>query len=166
MVGDKFTYDGPVSTLTAYLTTSKLRWKSVLSTPDRKYLIVDAKNFYLNNPMMKAEYYKIAIKLIPHEIIDKYDLNNNKSYSYIYVIFEELIYGLVQAGVITHKGLKEHLKPYGCAPSIIAQGIWKHQDRDINFTLLVDNFGVRYRNKNHADHLISALQEKYEVTQD
>ena len=36
--GDKLTYDGPVSTPTIYLTTSKIHWNSVLSTPDRKIL--------------------------------------------------------------------------------------------------------------------------------
>ena len=31
---------------------------------------------------------------------------------------------------------------------------------------MVDDFRIRYRNKKDADHLISAIQEKYEVTQD
>ena len=30
----------------------------------------------------------------------------------------------------------------------------------------MDDFGIKYTNKKDADHLISALQEKYEVTQD
>ena len=63
--GDKLIYDGPVSTPTADLTTPKLHWKSVLSTPDIKYLIVDIKNFYLKKPMNKAKFYKIEINLIP-----------------------------------------------------------------------------------------------------
>ena len=56
------------------MNTSKLHYKSVLSTPDRKYLIVDVNNFYLKNSMNKAEYIKIALKMIPQEIIDMYDL--------------------------------------------------------------------------------------------
>ena len=42
--GKKITYDGPVSTLTKYLTTTKLHWNIVLSTPDARYLIADLKN--------------------------------------------------------------------------------------------------------------------------
>ena len=76
------------------------------------------------------------------------------------------MYGLVQAGIIVHEALKEHLKPYVYATAKITQGLWKHQYRDINFTLVVDAFGIRYSNKKGADHLISSLQEKYEVTQD
>ena len=51
---DKLTYGGPVSTSTAYLTMAKLHCNSVLSTPNVKYLILDVKNFYLNNLMKKV----------------------------------------------------------------------------------------------------------------
>ena len=71
----------------------------------------------------------------------------------------------MQAGIIAHGALKEHLKTYGYAPAKITQGIWTHTDRDINFTLVVENFGIKYRHKKDADHLISALKAKYEVTQ-
>ena len=57
--GDKLTQDGPVSTPTADLTTDKIHWNSVLSTPDRKYLIIDVKNLYLNNSIKKYGYYNI-----------------------------------------------------------------------------------------------------------
>ena len=56
------------------------------------------------------------------------------------------MYGLVQAGIIANEALKEHLQYYGYAPARITQGLWTHQDRDINFTLVVDDFGIRYRN--------------------
>ena len=65
------------------------------------------------------------------------------------------MYGLVQAGIIAHEALKEHLKPYGYAPEKITQGLWTHKDRDINSTLVVDDFGIKYRNKKDAHHLIS-----------
>ena len=83
--GKKIYHNGPLSTPTSYLTTSKLHWNSVLSTLDGKYLIVDFKNFYLKKPMKEAKYYKISIKLIPQEIIDKYDLKNKQIYGYIYI---------------------------------------------------------------------------------
>ena len=70
MGGYKLTFDGPVSTPTSDFTTSKLHWNSVISNPGSKYLVVDFKNFYLNNIMAKHEYYNIAISLIPQEVID------------------------------------------------------------------------------------------------
>ena len=75
------------------------------------------------------------------------------------------MYALDQAGIIAHEAHNEHLKTYGYAPERITQVIWTHQDRDINSTLVVENFGIKYRNKMDANQLIAALQTKYEVTQ-
>ena len=36
----------------------------------------------------------------------------------------------------------------------------------ISFTLVVHDFGVKYVGKEHVDHLIKCIQEKYEVTED
>jgi hypothetical protein len=38
--------------------------------------------------------------------------------------------------------------------------------RPITFTLVVDNFGVKYVRKEHADHLIWCIKQKYELTKD
>ena len=78
VVGDKLSYDGPVSTPTEDLTTAKLHWNSILYIPDGKYLIVYFNNFYMENPMKKAKHIKIALKIILQEIIDKYDLLNKQ----------------------------------------------------------------------------------------
>ena len=43
-------------------------------------------------------------------------------------------------------------------------GLWRHQWRPVVFTLIVDNFGVEYVGKRHADHLLNALREDYKVT--
>ena len=88
----------------------------MLSIPDGKYLIIDFKNFYLNNPMNKAEYLNIELKMNPQEIIDKYDLLRNQCGGYIYARIKKGMYGLVQAGIIAHDSLKDNLKPYGNAP--------------------------------------------------
>ena len=157
MGGDKHSYEGPVSTPTVDLTTAKIHWNRVLYIPYGKYLIIDVKNFYLNNTMKKAEYIKIDLKITPQEIIDKYNLLNKKCDGYIYVIIEKGIYDLLQAGIIAHESLKENLQPYGYAPGKITQGIWTNTERDINFTPVADDFGIKYRNKKDAEHLISAL---------
>ena len=53
------------------------------------------------------------------------------------------MYVLVQAVIIAHHALKENLKPYCYALGKITQGIWTHTDRNINFTLVVDKFGIK-----------------------
>ena len=56
VVGEKLTFDGPVSTPTSNLTTSKLHRNSFMSTPHSKYLVVDVKNICLNKLVSKHEY--------------------------------------------------------------------------------------------------------------
>ena len=57
-----------------------------MSTPEAKYLIVYVNNSYLNNPMKNKEYYKIAINLIPQDILEKYELTNKQVSGSVYVI--------------------------------------------------------------------------------
>ena len=42
--------------------------------------------------------------------------------------------------------------------------LWSHVSRPIAFTLVVDNFGVKYMGKKHADHLANALKNKYKIS--
>ena len=39
-------------------------------------------------------------------------------------------------------------------------GLFKHESRPINFSLVVDDFGVLYRSKADAKHLEAALTEQ------
>jgi hypothetical protein len=36
-------------------------------------------------------------------------------------------------------------------------GLWLHKMRPISFTLIVDDFAVKYMGKQHAEHLQNAL---------
>jgi hypothetical protein len=45
-------------------------------------------------------------------------------------------------------------------------GLWKHISHNINFCLVVNDFGVKYVNEDDAKHLINGLRELYEVTAD
>ena len=83
--GDKVKFDGPVYTPTSDLTTSKLHWNSVISTPGAKYLVFDDNVFYLNNTMSKHEYHNISISLIPRDAIDKYNLMDKRINGFLYV---------------------------------------------------------------------------------
>jgi hypothetical protein len=44
--------------------------------------------------------------------------------------------------------------------------VWRHNTRRTTFTLAVDDFGIKYFCKVDADHLFSALKDKYALTQD
>ncbi len=74
--------------------------------------------------------------------------------------------GLPQAGILANKLLHKRLLPYGYYKCTNTPGLWKHKTRSIPFTLLVDNFSEKYFGKEHVDHLIWCIKQKYELTKD
>jgi hypothetical protein len=45
-------------------------------------------------------------------------------------------------------------------------GLWNHATHNITFSLVVDDFGIKYTNRDDAIHLLTALEEIYTVTTD
>ncbi len=43
-------------------------------------------------------------------------------------------------------------------------GLWKHDTQPIQFTLVVNDFGVKYVGEEHAHHLKNTLEEHYKLT--
>ena len=56
------------------------------------------------------------------------------------------------------------MEPYGYHTAKKTPGLWTNNILPINFTLVVDYFGVKYSVKDHALYLKSALEDKYKVT--
>ena len=71
---------------------------------------------------------------------------------------------LPQVVQISHDYLVQHMELYGYRPSNKTPGLWTHESRPINFTLVVDDFGLKYLVKEHALHLKASLEDKYKVT--
>eukprot|EP00957_Ditylum_brightwellii_P078287 5952400-Ditylum_brightwellii.AAC.1 len=74
------------------------------------------------------------------------------------------MYGLPQVGILANKLLTRHIARHGYYPCTHTPGLWRHQSRPITFALVVDDFGVKIKGKEHGKHLIQALKEDYEVT--
>ena len=105
--GDRINYPFEVSTPTADLPTIKMLWNSVLSTPKAKFITLDVANFYLGTPMERPEYMRLPIKIIPQEIIDKYDLEKKVEDGWVYVKILKGMYGLPQAGLLANNLLSK-----------------------------------------------------------
>jgi hypothetical protein len=58
------------------------------------------------------------------------------------------------------------LAPFGYYPARHTPGPWLHKTRPIAFSLIVDDFAVKYVGNQHADHLRNALLQNYELTTD
>ena len=71
------------------------------------------------------------------------------------------MYGLLQAGILANKLLRKRQKPHGYYKVKHTPGLWKHVSRPTQFTLVVDDFGIKYVGKKNLDHLSNALQHNY-----
>jgi hypothetical protein len=82
--GDQVDYPGIVTTKTADLTTAKILFYSVVSTPNARYMTGDLKDFYLGTPMEYYEYVRIPCTVIPDSIMLKYKLAPLIRNGYVY----------------------------------------------------------------------------------
>ena len=163
--GDRLEYAGKTSTESASLETIKIHWNSVLSTPKARYMTMDISNMYLNTKLPEPEYMRIHVSLIPNEIMKAYNPNTDpKGYCYVKIFMA--IYDLKQSGALANKELQHNLAKHGYYPMARTPGLYKHKSRPINFSLVVDDFGVLYESKADAQHLESSLKEHYPITTD
>jgi hypothetical protein len=164
--GDRLDYSGDVATSTADITTFKILINSNLSTEGAAMMMVDIKNYYLGTPLPRFEYMKILLSRFPEEIIQKYNLNALAVYGWVYIEIRKGMYGLKQAGLLANQLLQTRFAPFRYYPARHTPGLWLHKTRPISFTLVVDDFAVKYVVKQHAEHLQNALLQTYELTTD
>eukprot|EP00956_Cyclotella_meneghiniana_P036650 scaffold128493_cov64-Cyclotella_meneghiniana.AAC.1 len=163
--GNKINYPGEVATPTAEMLVAKLLFNSVVSTPGAKFMTMDLSNFYLMTPLKRPEYIRMKMSDIPEEIILEYKLRDKVSKEgSIYIMAIRGMYGLPQSGLLANELLEKRLNKNGYYQSKYIPGLWKHEWRPIQFTLVVDDFGVKYVGEEHAQHLKKALEKDYTVT--
>ena len=86
---------------------------------------------------------KIPITQTPDEIIKEYKLQNKVHTNWaVYIEFQKGMYGLPQAGMLANKLIKRRLAQHGYYEVRHTPGYWRHMWRPIDFTLVVDDFGV------------------------
>ena len=127
-------------------------------------MCVDINNFYLGTTFYWYEYTQAPLYLFPDHIIEQYYLQIHAENDFVYVEIIKEIYGLPQARVLANKLLKERLDPTGYFEVPHTPGLWRHITRPVQFTLVVDNFGVKFTGKEHTDHLVSDLNNNYRIS--
>jgi hypothetical protein len=102
---------------------------------------------------------RIPIKLIHLEIITQYALLPLVSDGNIYIEVQKGMYGLPQAGILANLLLSKRLAPHGYRQTKTTPGLWAHDTLPVTFSLVVDDFGVKYEGLANAHHLINALEQ-------
>jgi hypothetical protein len=129
-------------------------------------MCLDIKNFYLTAALEYYKYMKIPLTLFPTWIVEQYDPNQHALHGFVHLEMQKAVWGLPQAGILANKCLGWKLAPFGFYESTHTPGLWYHESRPITFTLVVDNFGVKYVSKDDVNHLIMSIIKDYTLTKD
>eukprot|EP00804_Cyclotella_cryptica_P017742 CCRYP_001167-RA/>CCRYP_001167-RA protein AED:0.39 eAED:0.39 QI:0/0/0/1/0/0/5/0/585 len=164
--GQPHTLPDDVGTPTADLLLIKIFLNSVISTPGARFATADLSNFYLCAPMPRPEFGRVKLSDIPEEIIEEYKLRELATKDgWVYFRADKTHYGLPQAGSLSHD-LKATQRPKECVKTLTVPGLWKHKTRNIQFVLVVGDFGIKYVKKEDLDHLVGVLKRYYDVSVD
>ena len=146
--------------------TIKLLINSVISTPNAWFITADISNFYLNTKLTSPEYMQIPLHIISESIVDHYQLQSISHNNKVYIKIINGMYGIPQAGILSYLDLCQQLQKFNFFSSKITPGLWTYQNRPISFSLVVDDFGIKYTNVEDAHFILNSLQKKYKITTD
>jgi hypothetical protein len=165
--GDRINYPGKVATPTAEMLVTKVLFNSIISTKGARFMTMDISNFYLMTPLHQPEFIQMKLSSIPDKVIEEYKLREKATPDgSIYIRAKQGMYGLLQSGLLANELLEKQLNEHGYRQSKLVPGLRKHDTWPIQFTLVVDNFGVKYISEEHANHLKQALDKHYKLTCD
>ena len=164
--GDKLKYPGAVAARTADMEVVKILLNSVVSTTDAKWMTADITDFYLGTPLKRKEYLRIPKKLIPDECMEEFGFERYLVNGAALFEVSKGMYGLPQAGLLAKKRLEEHLATEGYFQDEFVPCLFTHVSNGVTFTLVVDDFGIKYTDKVAAQHLLDTLTKLYAITVD
>jgi hypothetical protein len=164
--GDRLDYSGDVATSTADITTFIFLINSTLSTEDDAMMMTDIKKYYLGTHLPQYEYMRMLLSIFAEEIVSKYNLTALAVDGWVYIEIRKGMYVLKKAGLLANQLLQKRLAPFGYYSAHHTPGMWLHKTRPIAFSLIADDFAVKYVGKHNADQLRDALLRSYELTTD
>ena len=106
---------------------------------------------------------KIPLTLFPEWTKKQYNLDTHARDGFVFLEIRRAAWGLPQAGILANKLLRKRLAPHGYYECVnTTPGLWRHAIRPITFSF----FGIKYVGKEHVDHLIKCLKEKFKLKED
>ena len=163
--GDRGDYCGETTALVAAMTAVKINLNAMVSE-DANWMTIDISDYYLGTPMEKPEYMILQRHQIPSATIASFNLEPLFQEDKIMLKVVKAIYGLKQAGKLAQDRLIEHLAKHGYHQMEHTPCAFYHETRSTTFTLVVDDFGIKYQGNDDALHLISTLEKQYKIKVD
>jgi hypothetical protein len=161
--GDQIIYPGVTTAYTAHLETIRILLNAVVSE-DAFFMTADIKDFYLGTPLPNVEYMRISLKHIPLDVQERYNIASMVHNGYVLMEISKGIYGLPQAGKLAQDRLVAHLAKNGYIQCVNTPCLFIHQTNGVAFTLVVDDFLIKYSDRKDVNHLLTVLRELYTIT--
>ena len=79
----------------------------------------------------------------------------------MWIIIRKSNYGIPQSVKLANEYPQKKLSPHGYYEAKHTTGLWKHISRPIRFTLVVDDFGVKYTRRKYAEHLLGTYEKEF-----
>ena len=164
----KCAYDGPTSSPVADITFIKIHWNSVVSDRrnhrnNSRYATVDITDFYLMSSLEQPEWINIPIKNIPLSLLEEHNLIQFISDEHILCRVDGTMYGHPVAGRLANADLVKHLAVHGYVQDANVPCMFAHVTAPISFSLVVNDFGIKYVHDSDLATLYSALRKKYQI---
>jgi hypothetical protein len=112
------------------------------------------------------EHMRMPLELFPIWILEQYNLRILAYKGFVHLEMQRAVWGLPQAGILANKRLQCKLAPFGYFKHVSTPGLWYHKTWPISFTLVVNDFGVKYVNQEDINHLIALIKKTYTLTKD
>ena len=168
--GDRLPSSCPPSTAVASLSAVNICLNSVVS--DHAFFgTVDLTDFYLGTPVLlplsARQFIRIDVGSYSPAVLSQLSLLpfiKTAASGKPFVIFriDQTMYGLKDAGKLSNLRLLSLLSQSGFLETR-TPCLFRHVSRPITFVLVVDDFGVKYQNRDDFDFLVSCLSRLYHV---
>jgi hypothetical protein len=145
---------------TADIDTAILHWRTVwLAWRMQGTCALTSKKNCLTAVLKYFEYMKFPLLLFPLWMIEQYNCKKLQLDGWVCIEMRRAVWGIPQAGILANKCLRQKLAPFGYSECINTPVLWHHKSRPITFILVVDNFGVKFLNRDDVDHLIATIKK-------
>jgi hypothetical protein len=109
---------------------------------------------------------RMKLDIMPEEYIEQNNLREKAKNGYVYMEIQMGCMAYPQAGILANKFLRKRLAKHGYSELPHTPGLWRHIARLVWFTLVVDDFGIKYVGEENAKYLLNALRSKYTIETD
>ena len=163
--GDKIDDEGrPTNAYVADSLTQQILLAAVCSDTNSKLAIIDIDNFYLGSDMSDhPAYMYISRAQLPEDIIYKYKLENLFHKDRVLFKVDKTLYGHSESGLRAQKDVFNILNSHGYHAIDQDPCFFKHISRNIQFSINVDDFSVKYNDIQDLQHLQDTLRSKYTI---